>query len=155
MKFVAVALLVFIGFAVYFFIKFPSFEQHMQITHMMQKKPVPAPAAKPPVKKLSQKKDPHLITYSVEHASSSAVNTIPLKKAGMQVQVYYFGNPKGRIKVVTGDNQTFTIGKFRSVSGVGLEVLSLDNEDDYQARCRGYAPPGTTQLKLDCKVKNS
>jgi hypothetical protein len=95
--------------------------------------------------------NPLLITYSISHKQDSKLNTIPLKEAKLNVQVYYYGNPRGQITVVTGKDQTFTIGKFKAKSAVALEVLSLVNENDYKARCRGYAAPGTTEIVINCK----
>jgi len=107
------------------------------------------------VNKPIPKPNPLLITYTVEHKSNSPVKTVPLKEAKLNVQVYYYGNPRGQITVVTNQDQSFTIGKFRTKSAVGLEVLSVEDENEYYARCKGYAAPGTTQITITCKQKRN
>jgi len=103
--------------------------------------------------KTSVKNNPYLITYSIEHTKNAPIDNVPLHEAKLNVQVYYYGNPRGQISVVTGKDQSFTIGKFRAKSAVSLEVLSIENEEDYDARCTGYAEPGNTQIFITCHPK--
>lgn len=165
MRILVIALLIFAASAIYFTVNvqhqspfYAQFQPRLVPKKVSPPVPVvvtasslrtqkPAPVAHP------KAVNPLLITYTVAHKKDSELNDIPLKEAKLNVQVYYYGNPRGQIKVVTGQDQSFTIGKFKAKSAVALEVLSLEDEDDYDARCKGYAGPGTTDIIITCKPK--
>lgn len=90
------------------------------------------------------------IYYFVDYDPSSNMKDIPLKNMKMKIEVYYYGNPEGRLDVVTDDNQTFNIEPHKDTQSLMLEVLSIADQEKYKARCSGLVTPGFTKVMIKC-----
>ena len=74
--------------------------------------------------------------YSINYADNSPIKDVPLKNATLKLKVYYNGNPRGFMDVTTDENQKFDLKDFKDTSAVSLEILSISDQDKYNARCK-------------------
>lgn len=94
------------------------------------------------------------IYYTVDYDPSSKIKDIPLKNISMNVEVYYYGNPEGRMNIQLDDSQNFVFDKYPENSYLALEVLSLSDQNQYHAKCSGLASPRSNKLKIKCDHNN-
>lgn len=91
-------------------------------------------------------------TYAIKYSDSSPIKKIPLENNNAKIQVYYYGNPMGYDIVTTDYDRNFTFEKYKDVNAVDLEILSLDDQDQYKARCSGnMVSRAAHELIVTCK----
>ena len=70
----------------------------------------------------------------------------------MKVQVYYNGNPMGFDVVTTDYDRNFTFEKYKDTKSLDLEILAIDDQDKYKARCSGnMVSRAAHELTVTCK----
>jgi hypothetical protein len=98
-------------------------------------------------RELARKNQP----YSLEYASNSAIKSVPLKNAKLSVKVYYSDNPDGIVSLKTDENQKFKFNnKYKDISSVALEVVSVAGQEKYNAICYGQTIPGKRSIQISC-----
>lgn len=99
----------------------------------------------------STKTSSNAMVYSVEYAVNSPLKTVPLKNATLKVVIYYYGNPRGNISVITDDKQNFNVVTAFGKSAA-LDVVSIAEQNKYKAACYGTAPVGQTKILITCRA---
>lgn len=91
-------------------------------------------------------------TYAIKYSDSSPIKKIPLENNSLKIQVYYNGNPMGFDIVTTDYDRHFTFEKYKDTNILDLEVLSIDDQDKYKARCSGNMTSRSShELTVTCK----
>ncbi|HEX2549125.1 MAG TPA: hypothetical protein VHM20_04795 [Gammaproteobacteria bacterium] len=91
-------------------------------------------------------------TYAIKYSDSSPIKKIPLENNNLKVQVYYYGNPMGFDIVSTDYDGNFTYDKYKDTKAVDLEILAIDDQDKYKARCSGSMNARAAhELSVTCK----
>ncbi len=91
-------------------------------------------------------------TYAIRYSDSSPIKKIPLENNNLKIQVYYNGNPIGYEIVTTDYDRNFTFEKYKDVKLVDLEILGVDDQDKYKARCSGnMVTRAAHELTITCK----
>lgn len=90
--------------------------------------------------------------FSIEYAEKSPIKEVPLKNATLKIRVWYNGNPSGDMEVSTDENQNFTLDQFKDPSAVALQILSITDQEKYNARCQNTEDSGDKrQIMVFCK----
>lgn len=79
--------------------------------------------------------------FSIDYAEKSPVKDIPLNNTTLKLKVWYNGNPRGIIEVSTDENHHFKLDEFKDASAIALEVVSIKDEEKYNAGCRSVTKP--------------
>src|SRR5438067_382747 len=74
--------------------------------------------------------------FTIEYAEKSPVKEIPLSNTTLKLKVWYNGNPSGIIEATTDENNHFKLDQFQDSSELALEVVSITDEEKYNAHCR-------------------
>jgi hypothetical protein len=93
-----------------------------------------------PPEQLPMQKGPPVITaatYTIQYSEKSPIKAVPLKNGNLNIQVYYNGNPMGVTTVTTDDYQYFTFDQYKDKNEVVLEIVSIADQEKYNARCYG------------------
>lgn len=96
-------------------------------------------------------KEPDGIQYQIAYSEKSNLKDVPLMNARLQIQAYYNGNPQGRETINTNDKQAFYLTRFKDPKVLAIEIVSIDKQNDFKARCTGFAKPGETTINIECK----
>ncbi len=96
-------------------------------------------------------KEPEGIAYQITYSEKSKLKDVPLINTRLQIQAYYNGNPQGRETINTNDKQAFYLTRFKDPKALAIEIVSIDKQNDFKARCSGFAKPGETTINVECK----
>lgn len=84
-------------------------------------------------------------TYTLTYHEDSPVKNVPLANTTVKVELYKYSLPRGVLEVNTDAKQVFVLD-----DAYDLEVTYVKNEDQYHARCSGYATVQDTTIKITC-----
>lgn len=83
--------------------------------------------------------------YTLEYAPDSPVKIVPLKEVILEIALFQYNNPAGFREMKTDENQTFTLS-----GAYNLEILSIENQGKYKAKCSGYGMQGDPKVVITC-----
>lgn len=86
--------------------------------------------------------------YTLEYAFDSPIKTVPLKEVVLEIALFQYNNPAGLRELKTDENQTFTLN-----GAYNLEILSIENQAKYKAKCSGYGMQGNPKVFITCTGK--
>lgn len=86
--------------------------------------------------------------YTLEYAETSPIKEVPLKNATLKLEIYRSENPAGFEKASTDAGQSFKLDK-----AYNLEVVGIQGEEKFNARCSGSATTQDTTIKITCNPK--
>jgi hypothetical protein len=111
--------------------------------------------------KAPQPTSPHLpetpsvdakFVYAIKYNNFSPMKNVPLENSNLKIQVYYNGNPVGFEVVQTDDSKNFTFEKYPDTQFVTMEVLAVENQEQYHAYCKGgMDAEGSHEIIITCK----
>jgi len=87
------------------------------------------------------------VEYSLDYDSDSPIKDLPLANAQLKIEIFEFDKPHGYEEVKTDEHASFTLDK-----AVDLEVVSIQGEEQYQARCSGSATIANPLIKIRCQT---
>lgn len=87
-------------------------------------------------------------TYTLEYSATSPIKDLSLKNATLKLEVYRSDNPSGYEKAVTDGNQAFKLD-----NNYNLEVVGIQGEEKYNARCSGSGTTTDPKIMITCNPK--
>jgi hypothetical protein len=91
-------------------------------------------------------------TYTIAYVEKSPIKHVPLQNTTLKVMVFYNGNPMGIEEVSTDADGNFTFDKYKDGKAIRLEVISVNDQNKFNARCRDTESPSDLhQIQIVCE----
>lgn len=91
-------------------------------------------------------------TYTIAYVEKSPIKDVPLQNTTLKVMVFYNGNPMGIEEVTTDADGNFTFDKYKDHKALRLEVVSVGDQNKYNARCHDKEVKGDLhQIQIICE----
>lgn len=94
--------------------------------------------------------------FTLKYANNSPLKTIPLKFTGVNLIIYYNGNPMGVSKVVTDEYQQFSLDDFKEKNLLAFDIISIESEINHNAHCHDVSGPNQKhEILISCSEKKA
>lgn len=89
------------------------------------------------------------VEYTLKYAENSPIKTVPLKDIFLEIALFQYNNPAGFRELKTDDHQSFSL-----YGAYDVEILSIQNQGKFKARCSGYGVQGNPKIEITCQAHN-